>query len=1064
MLNFFIERPVFSTVIVLLMLLVGTLSILQLPIAQYPQVIPPQVTVSTTFPGANADVVDQSVAAPIEQQVNGAQDMLYMSSKSGNDGSYNLTVTFEIGTDKNIDAVDVQDRVAVAQSQLPSDVIRNGITIRKTTTDLLEVIALVSPSGRFDGTFLSNYVLLNLYDALGRVAGVGQVRIFGQRDYSMRIWLNPDKMARLGITATDIAKVVNEQNVVAPAGALGLPPVPSGQQMQYTVFVKGRLSEVSDYENMIIREAPNGQVVRLKDAARVELAAANYSIYGSNDDIPAALIGVYLQPDANALNTTKLVAAVMNEQAKRFPAGLEYTVPYSTTPFVTESLKEVITTLFEAFVLVVIVVFLFLQSWRATLIPILVVPISLIGTFATFSALGFSINTLTLFALVLAIGIVVDDAIVVVEAVQQRLDTEGLSPLEAAKSAMADVGAPVIAIALVLAAVFVPVAFLGGLTGQLYKQFALTLAVSVILSAVCALTFTPAMCALVLRPARSDRADRGLLARFFLGFNHAFENFRNRYLGSVFMLSRHTVLVALTFAALLVVVWGLVSTRPTGLVPPEDQGYLISVITLPAPASLERTNAAMSEFTRIARAVKGVDGVVYISGFNLLTGQSVSYNGTGFIRLKKWADRTSAAEQVGALTRTLTGRLNGGIKDANILVLNPPPIRGLSTAGGFTFVLQDRIGGDVARFSRTLQGLLAEARKRPEIGFVYSGFDTRVPQIEYEVDRDKVKSLGISLSDVFFALQTFLGSYYVNDFNLFGRTFRVQAQAEGAQRRQPEDVNNYYVRSDNSTMVPLSTLVKSHPFNGPQYFERYNVYGAATINGTNAPAYSSGQAIAVMEELARSLPDGFSYEWSEATYQEKKTGGQTGFIFAISLLFVFLVLAALYESWAMPVAILLVIPFGVTGAFLGLVLRGFDNNVYTQVGLIMLIGLAAKNAILIVEFARLQRQQGKPIVQAALDGAELRLRPILMTSFAFIFGTVPLAIASGAGAGARQALGTAVVCGMLIATMIGVFFIPVFYVMLQRVSEHQSPFRHADPIAPGAGGGAPAGATAAPQD
>jgi hydrophobe/amphiphile efflux-1 (HAE1) family protein len=1064
MLNFFIERPVFSTVIVLLMLLVGTLSILALPIAQYPQVIPPQVTVSATFPGANADVVDQSVAAPIEQQVNGAQDMLYMSSKSGNDGSYNLTVTFEIGTDKNIDAVDVQDRVAVAQSQLPSDVIRNGITIRKTTTDLLEVIALVSPSGRFDGTFLSNYVLLNLYDALGRVAGVGQVRIFGQRDYSMRIWLNPEKMARLGITATDIAQVINEQNVVAPAGALGLPPVPSGQQMQYTVFIKGRLSEVSDYENMIIREAPNGQVVRLKDAARVELAAANYSIYGSNDDIPAALIGIYLQPDANALNTTKLVAEVMSEQAKRFPAGLEYTVPYSTTPFVTESLKEVLTTLFEAFVLVVIVVFLFLQSWRATLIPILVVPISLIGTFAAFSALGFSINTLTLFALVLAIGIVVDDAIVVVEAVQQRLDTEGLSPLQAAKSAMADVGAPVIAIALVLAAVFVPVAFLGGLTGQLYKQFALTLAVSVILSAVCALTFTPAMCALVLRPARSDRADRGLLARFFLGFNHAFENFRNRYLGSVFMLSRHTVLVALTFVALLVVVWGLVSTRPTGLVPPEDQGYLISVITLPAPASLERTNAAMSEFTRIARAVKGVDGVVYISGFNLLTGQSVSYNGTGFIRLKKWADRTSAAEQVGALTRTLTGRLNGGIKDANILVLNPPPIRGLSTAGGFTFVLQDRIGGDVARFSRTLQGLLAEARKRPEIGFVYSGFDTRVPQIEYEVDRDKVKSLGISLSDVFFALQTFLGSYYVNDFNLFGRTFRVQAQAEGAQRRQPEDVNNYYVRSDNSTMVPLSTLVKSHPFSGPQYFERYNVYGAATINGTNAPAYSSGQAIAVMEELARSLPDGFSYEWSEATYQEKKTGGQTGFIFAISLLFVFLVLAALYESWAMPVAILLVIPFGVTGAFLGLLLRGFDNNVYTQVGLIMLIGLAAKNAILIVEFARLQREQGKPIVQAALDGAQLRLRPILMTSFAFIFGTVPLAIATGAGAGARQALGTAVVCGMLIATLIGVFFIPVFYVMLQRVSERQSPFRRADPVPPGTGGGAPAGATAAPED
>ena len=1060
MLNFFIERPVFSTVIVLLMLLVGGLAILGLPVAQYPQVVPPQVTVSTTFPGANADVVEQSVAAPIEQQVNGAQDELYMDSKSGNDGSYNLTVTFEIGTDKNIDAVDVQNRVAVAQSQLPSDVIRNGITIRKTTTDLLEVIALTSPSGRFDGTFLSNYVLLNLYDALGRVPGVGQIRIFGQRDYSMRIWLDPEKMARLGVTASDISKVISEQNVVVPAGALGLPPVPSGTQTQYTVFVKGRLSDVSEYENLIIREAPNGLVVRLKDAARVELAAANYSVYGSMDDIPAALIGVYTQPDANALNTAKLVAEVLRQQAARFPAGLEYSIPYTTTPFVTESLKEVVITLFEAFVLVVFVVFLFLQSWRATLIPILVVPISLIGTFAAFTALGFSINTLTLFGLVLAIGIVVDDAIVVVEAVQERLDREGLSPKQAAKSAMADVGGPVIAIALVLTAVFVPVAFLGGLTGQLYKQFALTLAVSVVLSAICALTFTPAMCALLLKPARGDDHRPGPLSRFFDWFNRMFERFRNRYVASVTTLSRHILMVSLTFVALLAVVWGLVSTRPTGLVPPEDQGYLFALVSLPPPASLERTNAVMSEVTRIARGVKGVDGVVYISGFNLLTGQSVSYNGTAFFRLKKWAERKTAAETADALLKTLTVRLNGAIKDANMLVFNPPPIRGLSTAGGFTFVLQDRVGTDAGRFAQVMQGLLAEAHKRPEIGFAYTGFDTRIPQIEYEVDRDKVKALGIPLSDVFFALQTFLGSYYVNDFNLFGRTFRVQVQAEGAQRRQTDDVNNYYVRSDNGTMVPLSTLLKSRPFSGPQYYERYNVYRAATINGSNSPAYSSGQAIAAMEDLARALPDGFSYEWSEATYQEKKTGGKTGFIFAISLLFVFLVLAALYESWAMPVAILLVIPFGVCGAFLGLFLRGFDNNVYTQVGLIMLIGLAAKNAILIVEFARLQRDKGEPIVQAAADGAKLRLRPILMTSFAFIFGTIPLAIATGAGAAARQALGTAVVCGMLIATMIGVFFIPAFYVMLQRVSERQSPF-HREVLA--AGSGAPATAVAAPK-
>jgi len=1060
MLNFFIERPVFSTVIALVMVLVGALSAFSLPIAQYPQVVPPQVSVSTSFAGANAEVVAQSVAAPLEQQVNGSQDMLYMSSKSGNDGSYNLTVTFEIGTDKNIDAVEVQNRVAIAQSQLPADVIRNGITVRKSTTDFLEVIALTSPELRYDAVFLSNYALLNLYDALGRVPGVGQVRIFGARDYSMRIWLNPERMARLGVTATDIANVVREQNVVVPAGGLGLPPIPQGQQMQYTVFVRGRLANAAEFENIILREAGNGQVVHLRDVARVELAAADYSISGANDDIPAALIGIFLQPDANALQVAKQIKQVMEDQAPRFPPGIVYSIPYSTTPFVTESLKEVVKTLGIAFVLVIFVVYLFLQSWRATLIPILVVPISLIGTFGAFAALGFSINTLTLFGLVLAIGIVVDDAIVVVEAVQQRLDAGGLTPMEATKSAIADVGGPVIAIALVLAAVFVPVAFLGGLTGQLYRQFALTIAVSVILSAICALTFTPAMCALLLIPVEKAKPRHGPLGWFFARFNTLFERSRNGYIRSVAVMEHYALIVMLTFGVLLVAVWALVSTRPTGLVPPEDQGYLLVLVSLPPAASLERTNAAMSAVARIAREVPGVDGSVYISGFNLLTGQGVSYNGTAFLRLKPWDHRKAPSEQAGGLVRTLNGRLNSEIKDASVLVLNPPPIRGLSTAGGFTFVLQNRVSSDPIQLSQVLQGLLSEARKRPEIGFAYSGFDPRIPQIEFQVDRDKVKSLGIPLNDVFFALQTFLGSYYVNDFNLFGRTYRVQAQADGAQRSRPDDVNRFYVRTDGGTMVPLSTLVTSRPINGPQYFERYNVYSSATINGSNAPGYSSGQAIAAMEELASKLPPGFAYEWSEATYQEKKTGGQTGQIFVVSLLFVILVLAALYESWAMPIAILLVIPFGVFGAFLGLFLRDLDNNVYTQIGLIMLIGLAAKNAILIVEFAKIKHDEGDSIEQAALDGAKLRLRPILMTSFAFILGSVPLAIALGAGAGARQALGTAVVFGMLVATLVGIFFIPIFYMLVQRVSERQWPFRRPD-VAHSAASTGPAGGTAA---
>ena len=1048
MFNFFIDRPVLSTVVAAVITLAGAVAFTQLPIAQYPQIVPPQVQVTASFPGANAQVVAESIAAPIEQQVNGAQGMIYMNSKSDNAGAYTLTVTFDVGTDQNAAAVDVQNRIGIAQAQLPPDVIRQGITIRKVSTDFLEVLALTSPDKRYDNVFLSNYALLNVQDALARVRGVGQVRLFGARDYSMRIWLDPDKMARLGVSANDVQRAVNEQNVVAPAGQLGVPPAPAGQEMTYSVFVQGRLADPEQYRNIVLRSGTGGQsIVRLRDVSRVELEAADYSISAREDGKAAIFIGIFLQPDANALNVARDVKNIMDDLATRFPPGLVYSIPYSTTPFVIESLKEVMFTLGEAFLLVMLVVYIFLQSWRATLIPVMVVPVSLIGTFAAFAALGFSINTLTLFGLVLAIGIVVDDAIVVVEAVEERMESQKLSPLEATRVAMSEVGGPVIAIALVLAAVFFPVAFQGGLTGQLYKQFALTLAFSVILSAICALTFTPAMCALLLRPRDTEHRRRGPLKWFFERFNRGFDAARSRYLHSVEYLIRHLLLVALTFGVLLVAVWGLVQTRPTGLVPDEDQGYLLTVMQLPPAASNERTRDAIEQYENIVRNTRGVDGIAAILGFNFITGVSASYASTSFLRFRPWDERHARELRGNAIRDQLMGRGNFEIKDAQVLVLSPPPIRGLGAAGGFTFVFQDRSGGDVRVFDQVLDDFVNEARKQRELGFVFTAYDPRVPQIEYQVDRDKAKTLGVQLSDVFFALQTFLGGFYINDFNLFGRTFRVVAQAESMQRAQPDDVKRFYVRNADGGMVPLSTLVTAKEFNGPQYYERFNVYRAATIYGSAAPGFSSGQAIAVMERLARTLPDGYGFEWSEATYQEKKTAGQTSRIFVLSLAFVFLVLAALYESWAMPVAILLVIPFGVFGAFFGLLLRGFDNNVYTQIGLIMLIGLAAKNAILIVEFAKIAHERGRPVLAAAIEGARLRLRPILMTSFAFIFGSLPLALAAGAGAGARQAIGTAVVAGMTIATLVGVFYIPAFYVVLQRLSNRKSPLEEDGPEA-----------------
>ena len=1031
--NFFIDRPIFATVLAIVITLAGTIAFLLLPVARFPQITPPAVVVSANFPGADANTIEQSVAAPIEVQVNGVPGMIYMDSRSANDGSYTLNVTFDIGTAQDIAAVDVQNQVAIAQRQLPQDVLRQGVSITKRQPQALLYIAIESSDPRYDYLFLSNFATLQVFDALARVHGVGQVVQFGARDYGMRIWLDPGKMSRLGVTTQDVASVINEQNVVAPAGIVGAEPAPPGQQMTYTVFVHGRLRSAQEFEEMVLKSGAGGSLVRLKDVARVQLAATDYTRSSRLGGQPVALLGVYQLPDANALQVSREVRATLARLAQRFPEGITYAIPLDTTKFVSESIKEVEKTLFIAAGLVLLVVFVFLESWRATLIPMLAVPVSLLGTFTTFVALGFSINTLTLFALVLAIGLVVDDAIVVVEAVTEKMEEKGLAPREATRAAMADVSRPVIAIALVLTSVFVPVAFLGGLTGQFYKQFALTLSVSVLISALIALTFTPALCALLLKP-RSESALRGLLGRGFSLFNEAFERATKRYTGSVRRAIRRSLVSLGVFGAILVSVAFLIWERPTGFLPEDDQGYLLMVVQLPAAASLQRTEKVLENIRDIVQKQPEVETMLGITGFNLLAQVNTPDSGTGIIVLKPWSQRPGRQSSAQGLIQRLS-RLLGSIKEANVLTVPPPAIPGIGQAGGFEFILADTSGAPLDTFSNQIQQFIAQANQRKELARVSTQFNNHVPQIEYVIDRDRARQLGIPISDIFNALQTFLGGNYVNDFNLFGRTFRVTAQAEGSARTRPDAVNTLYVRTQAGDMVPLSSLVAIKPTQGPAFIERYNVFRAVTINGAPAAGYSQGEAILAMEQLARDLPSNLTYFWTGSVFQQKRAGSQAPYIFALALVFVFLVLAAQYESWIVPFAVILCIPFAVFGAFLGLSLRGMSNDIYAQVGLVMLIGLAAKNAILIVEFARLSHERGTPLVQAAIEGARLRLRPILMTSFAFIFGAVPLAIATGAGANSRQVLGTTVVFGMLAATLIGIFIVPVFYVVLQGLVE-----------------------------
>jgi hydrophobe/amphiphile efflux-1 (HAE1) family protein len=1033
--NFFIDRPIFASVLAIVIVVAGAVAIPFLPIAMFPEITPPQVVVTATYPGASAEVVEQSVTTPIEQQVNGVEHMIYMSSRSGSDGTMTLTVTFKVGTDLDIAAVNVQNRVSIAQAKLPEDVVRQGLSITKQSPDLVEIVALTSPDGSRDELYLANYATLQVVDVLARVPGVGQVTVFNGRDYGMRLWLNPDRLASLGLTAGDVAEAVREQNVPAAAGQIGQPPVPRGQQFQYTVTTRGRLSTPAEFEDIILRTRDDGSVLRVRDVGRVELGAQSYGSFGRVSGQPAALIGIFQLPGANALDVSRGVQAAMARLAPAFPSGVSHARPYNTTEFVRVSIEEVVQTLLVAIGLVVLTVYVFLQDWRTTLIPTLTIPVSLVGTFAVISVFGFSINTLTLFGLVLAIGIVVDDAIVVVENTQRHLDEEGLAPREATRRATAEVVGPVIATALVLMAVFIPIAFLPGITGQLYRQFALTIAVSVALSAVNALTLTPALCAILLRPAGPARR-RGL-ARLW---NAAFARLTAGYDRTVEHVVRRSALALVVLLVLGGASYLLLRSVPTGFAPTEDQGYLLVNVQLPDAASLERTDAVVRRIEQLLLDTPGVETVVAIGGRSFISGVNGPNVASLFPRLAPWSDREAPELQAGAILARLRGRL-GAIQDAAVVVFPPPPIRGISSGGGFQFELQSVAGGSLHDLDATARRVMDAARQRPELATTFTAFRPGVPQLDAQVDRTKTKALGVALSDVFSTLQIFLGSLYVNDFNAFGRVYRVQLQAEPGYRTVPGDIARLYVRGraaqngQAARMVPLSTLVTVRPVTGPDTISHYNLYRSAEIAGDTAPGASSGQAIAAMQDVARRLlPPGMAYEWSGLAFQEIEAGSWAAFVFALSALFVFLVLAAQYESWLVPLAVILAVPLGVFGALGALWLGGLANDVYAQIGLALLIGLASKNAILIVEFARERRERGLEVRQAAREAARLRFRPILMTSFAFILGSLPLVVASGAGAASRNSIGTTVVGGMLAVTVLGVLLVPAFYVAVERLA------------------------------
>ena len=1027
--KFFINRPVFGIVISLIILLAGVLALRKLAVAQYPDIAPPTVNVSAFYGGANASVVEEAVAIPLEQQVNGLSHLLSMSSQSSNNGSYSLTCTFEAGTNLGLAAVDLQNRVKGAEGLLPPEVVAAGVSVSQQSSGMVGVVALFSPNNSYDAVYLSNYTTINILDQITRVPGVGNAAVIGQRDYAMRVWIRPDKLANFGLAATDIAAAIQGQSVQAPAGAIGQPPVPPGTNFEYPVDVKGRLGSKEEYDNIVVRALPDGTLLRLRDMARTELAAQDYSSFGRLNGLPTVLIVVNQAPGANALEVIKGIRAAMERAKANFPPGIEYKLAYDSTQFITSSISEVIHTLLLALLLVILVVFLFLGSFRATLIPLLAVPVSLVGTFAFFIPLGFTINTLTLFGLVLAIGIVVDDAIVVVEAVEHHL-ARGLDARAATEKAMQEVSGPVVGIALVLVAVFVPVAFLGGITGELYRQFALTLSVSVLLSALVALTLTPPLCCLLLKPRVRSR---GWLPRAVDAFNRWFGRATEGYVSWVAMLIRRSAITLFCLVLVAAAGFGLLHLLPTGFVPMEDQGMVMASLNLPDGASLERTDAVSRRAEQFLQKLPAVENVMTFGGVNMLSGGSGSNSATVIATLKPWDERRNPRDSINGVLGVLWREVDS-YSDAIGIAFPPPPIPGLGSAGGFQFEVQDRKGATPEELAKVTRDFLTAAAARPELVGLYSGFNTSVPMVDVQLDRDKANTLNLPIKSVFDNLQIYLGGMQANAFTLYGRTYKVMVQAEPEFRLKPTDIGNIRVRGLQDEMIPLSTVLRLGHKTGPGMLERYNLYRSATISGSAAPGTSSGQAMQVMEQVAKeNLPAGFGFEWAGLSAQERSAGSTQAAAFGLALVFVFLVLAALYESVTIPFGVILGLPVCVFGALLGVFLGPLINDVYVQIGLVMLLGLAAKNAILIVEFARVKRQtDGLSAVDAAIAAARLRFRPILMTSLAFILGVVPLVVASGAGSGARHSLGTAVFSGMLVATILGLQFVPVLYVTIEQ--------------------------------